>query len=107
MDNVAINHAEFTLDDDGYFYKDEENKFAEGIYLTIYEEELITINPMGFWVVLRVAIYIGLVGQLQNISVTSIMGILVCSAEQLKKSPFIFTENVIDCKSGQEEIKWE
>ena len=42
-DYVAINHAEFTLDGDGdYFYKDEDNKFTDCVYLSIYEEELIT-----------------------------------------------------------------
>ena len=42
-DYVAINHAEFTLDDDGdYSYKDKDNKFTDCIYLNIYEEELIT-----------------------------------------------------------------
>ena len=42
-DYVAINHTEFTLDDDGdYFYKNEDNQFTNYVYLTIYEEELIT-----------------------------------------------------------------
>jgi len=41
-DYVAINHAEFTLDDDGdYSYKDKDNKFTDCVYLSIYEEELI------------------------------------------------------------------